>query len=217
MNNLNPAVLYVALTLVIAILSGPALALELACEKAYPSSDDLWSVDTEFVYSHDLYEFLLKRGAIKSSVTFDEFDYIFVLTNQICGLYLRVDTPLALAMISCESGFDRNCESSAGAKGLMQLLTIIHSKRMSQFVENDHEISLEDFFDPRLNVATGVDYMNYILSETKGDLHYALMWYNQGPIPASKDYLDNHVVSGYAKAVSSLANDIRTFMEERSV
>lgn len=188
--------------------------------KAYDNSTynkadvyDLWSVGKQQYDSHVLYNYLNSEGLIVDGLSFSDFDYICVLTQQLCTMTKSVKPELALAMIAVESNFDINCKTGS-ARGLMQIIPIYHSKRLEQFVEEDHQVDLEDFFDPHLNVMTGIDYMDYLLDKTNGDTAYALMSYNQGLTSASKRYLDEGHISSYARKVMSLSKDIKTFLGE---
>lgn len=176
-----------------------------------PDSSDLWSIDHQQYDSILLYNYLLKEGFIVDGLSFEDFDYISVLTQQLCTMTKNVRPEVALAMIAVESNFDKNCKTGS-ARGLMQIIPAYHSKRLEQFVEKGHQVDLEDFFNPRLNIMTGIDYMDCLLYETDGDVAYALMWYNQGPTSASKRYLDEQHVSSYAKKVMSLSKEIKTFL-----
>lgn len=175
------------------------------------SAEDLYNVVEQQGDSFALFVYLKEEGVIGDDVSFGDFDYINVLAQQLCTMTDHVKPELALAMIAVESGFDQNAKHNS-TRGLMQLIPIYHSTRMEQFVEKDHQIDLDDFFNPRLNIATGLDYMDYLLDETNGDVPYALMWYNQGAISASKDYLDNLRISSYAKKVMELSKNIKTFL-----
>lgn len=178
-----------------------------------PDVYDLWTVNRQQSDSFALYSYLQEDGLIATGVSFGEFDYICVLTQQLCSMTKNVHPDLALAMIAVESNFDTNAKTGS-ARGLMQIIPIYHTKRMENYVEAGHQVDLDDFFDPRLNIMTGLDYMDYLLDETDGDTIYALMWYNQGATSASKDYLDNLRVSAYAKKVMGLIKDIETFLRE---
>lgn len=180
---------------------------------AYESNDvyDLWNVDSRISDSFSVYKYLDDNGYISDSVSFSDFDYIFVLTHQLCTMTDRVKPSLALAMIAVESNFDSNAEHNS-AKGLMQLIPAYHTSRMKMFMDDD-QTDL-DFFNPRLNIVTGLDYMNYILYEVDNDVAYALMWYNQGAISASIDYLDMFVTSSYAKKIMELSDNIDSIFTE---
>lgn len=175
------------------------------------SSDDLWTLVDQLRGTRGLYNYFHDVGYVADDLSYDNFDYICVLTQQLCTMTKNVKPDLALSVIAVESGFNAGAKNGS-ARGLMQLIPLYHSSRMSNFVEDGHQIDLDDFFDPRLNIATGLDYLDYILSETDGDIPYALMWYNQGPTSASVDYLDNLYISSYAKNVMLLAENIRSYL-----
>ncbi len=179
---------------------------------AEPSSNDLWNCLGEFKESTDLYDMLSEDGWINDEyVTFIDFDYILVMADQICTMNPNVRLSLVLAMIAKESRFDRYCEYQ-GARGLMQLIMPTAKDRMEPFVEEGHEVREEDCFDVRLNLAAGIDYINDILDETCKNEAYALMRYNQGPKSASRDYIDNDYVSGYAEDILNLADKIEPYL-----
>lgn len=184
-------------------------------DNSYPelSAADQWTLIDRTNDSFALFEYLKNEGYVSNEVTFGEFDYICVLTQQLCTMTKQVPPEIAVAMIAVESNFNQYLQSGS-ARGLMQLIPIYHSKRMGSFVEKGHQIDLEDFFNPRLNIATGLDYFDYILGETNGDINYALMWYNQGPTSASKDYIDYRRISTYARKVEELAKSIKTYLGE---
>lgn len=182
-------------------------------DEAYkkPDAYDLWSVSKDESDSYFLYNDLYDRGMIVDDLSFGDFDYICVLTQQLCTMTKNVKPELALAMIAVESNFDAN-NRTGRAYGLMQLIPIYHSARLAQYVEEGHQIDLDDFYNPRLNIMTGLDYMDSILDETGGDVIYALMWYSQGPTSASSAYLDNLHISHYAKKVMNLSEEIKQYL-----
>lgn len=200
----NVTAIFLCLVMFVPLLSVVASAVdsEMDC-----SVTDLWYDDFEYVDSKYIYDELSKDGWIKSDLSFSDFDYILVLTRQLSKLTKNVDSCLALAMIAVESRFDIFAKSGS-ARGLMQLIPLYHSERMSQFVEDGHLVDLDDFFDPRLNIMTGLDYMDYILEETRGNEEYALMWYNQGAVSASRTYKGMGITSDYALEVVMLADKI---------
>lgn len=210
-NNLTTYCVTVVLVLICMIPIFIPLA-NAAEEILEPSSNDLWNCLSEFQESSDLYDMLSSEGWINDDyVTFLDFDYILVMADQICTMNPNVRLELVLAMIAVESRFDAYAEH-AGARGLMQLMMATAKNRMKPFVEEGHEICEDDCFDVRLNLATGIDYINYILDETGGDEAYALMWYNQGPISASKDYFDRLYISEYATTIKALADKIKPYL-----
>lgn len=172
-----------------------------------PSASDLDYGDVEMIDSLYIYNTLKEDGWIEPFVSFNDFDYILVLTRQLCDFTKNVESSLALAMIAVESRFNINAQRDS-ARGLMQLIPIYHQKRMEQFVEEGHIVDLDDFFDPRLNIMTGLDYIDEILEETRGNEEYSLMWYNQGPVSATRTYKDKGITSDYALTIVCLADKI---------
>lgn len=81
-----------------------------------------------------------------------------------------VDSNLVKAIIKTESNFDPNVESSAGAKGLMQLMP-----------ENCENLGVSDPFNIEQNIEGGVKQIKEYLDRYDGDIEMALMAYNGGP------------------------------------
>jgi len=81
-----------------------------------------------------------------------------------------VDPSLVKAVIQTESGFRPDAESSAGAKGLMQLMD-----------GTARGLGVTDSFDPRQNIDGGTKYLAHLLRKYDGQLSVALAAYNAGP------------------------------------
>lgn len=81
-----------------------------------------------------------------------------------------VDPNLVKAIIKTESNFDPNVVSSAGAKGLMQLMP-----------ENCEDLGVSDPFNIEQNIEGGVKHIKEYLDRYNGDVEMALMAYNGGP------------------------------------
>ena len=81
-----------------------------------------------------------------------------------------VDSNLVKAIIKTESNFDPNVVSSAGAKGLMQLMP-----------ENCRDSGVEDPFNIEQNIEGGVKHIKEYIDRYNGDVEMALMAYNGGP------------------------------------
>ena len=81
-----------------------------------------------------------------------------------------VDSNLVKAIIKTESNFDPNVVSSAGAKGLMQLMP-----------ENCRDLGVEDPFNIEQNIEGGVKHIKEYIDRYDGDIEMALMAYNGGP------------------------------------
>lgn len=199
------------LVLYFAIWTVPSFVLEADAYNA--DTDEMWDYVMSTRRSQLTYQYLKREGYVKKSVDWEDFDTIFVLTEQICGNYENVSSSLILAMIAQESNFDTNAEYH-GAIGLMQLIPIYHEARMKAYLEEGVQPDLDHFRTPRYNIVTGTDYMDYILGETNGDVSYALMWYNQGAVSACEDYTINGYTSYYANNIQRLAAEIRNIIHD---
>lgn len=81
-----------------------------------------------------------------------------------------LDTSLIKGVIAAESAGRSRVESSAGAKGLMQLMDATAS-----------DMGVIDAFDPEQNIEGGSKYLSRMLNMFDGDLDKALAAYNAGP------------------------------------
>lgn len=151
--------------------------------------------------------YLIDNGWVDERVRKDDLEYITQLAIHLSSYYDDISPSLTLAVIAQESKFYQYDEYE-GAMGLMQLLPSFHSDRLICCLEDDERYSKDLFFDPRLNIMTGLDYLHQLLEETNGDIPYALMCYNQGPSSAYKTYVKGGVVSTYAKKIIALSEEL---------
>jgi soluble lytic murein transglycosylase-like protein len=81
-----------------------------------------------------------------------------------------IDPTLILAVAAIESSFNPFAQSTAGAQGLMQVMTRVHTERFEPF-GGSHAA-----FDPVTNLRVGVQILAENLRRT-GDIETALRWY----------------------------------------
>ncbi len=84
---------------------------------------------------------------------------------------------LMYAIIHTESHFDPNAESSAGAKGLMQLMEVTYDWAQSKLPGEPEP--LERIFDPEVNIRCGGKYLQYCFSQFENE-RAAVAAYNAG-------------------------------------
>jgi soluble lytic murein transglycosylase len=94
-----------------------------------------------------------------------------------------VDAALIAAVIYAESKFN-DAESSAGARGLMQI-----TPEAAEFIEKQSggtTFDLSDLSDPEINIRYGTYLLKELLERYEGDDAAALAAYNAGPGNADK-------------------------------
>lgn len=124
------------------------------------------------------------------------------------ALKYNLDPNLLGLIIRYESGFNRSAVSSAGAKGLMQIMGF-----------NFRFLGIRDPFNPRENVMGGTKYIAYLLQMWEGNVELALASYNAGPgrvkswvakagstdwqivkhyaYPGTRNYIDKKIIPGW--------------------
>lgn len=111
-------------------------------------------------------------GEISSSGSVPS-DYEELILNASAAYGVPAD--LIKAVIDTESSFNPDAVSSAGAKGLMQLMDGTASG-----------LGVDDSFDPAQNIDGGVKYLSYQLERFGGEVKMALAAYNAGPNRVAK-------------------------------
>lgn len=197
-NDVKPIAYFLAFVLVLCILN--------VCSYGYYRN--IASYDYEYNWVEEgpmrrIRTYLRDADWVDERVSEDDLDYICLLTKQLATYYDNIPWTLAISLIAQESKFYQY-DVYEGALGLMQLLPSYHSERLVQCLEEDEPYSQDLFFNPRLNVMTGLDYLSQLINECNGDIPYALMCYNQGPSSAYRTYVENGIVSDYANNIMDL-------------
>jgi len=101
----------------------------------------------------------------------DLFDSIINKASEEYG----VDDKLIRSVILAESAANKKAVSSAGAKGLMQLMDSTAT-----------DLGVNNSFDPKQNIMGGAKYLSKMLRQYNGDLELSLAAYNAGPGAVNK-------------------------------
>ena len=131
------------------------------------------SIDSKNIVNSNEDNISSKYDSLKgtSSASMDE---ILSTVDKYSAQY-GVDKNLVLAIIKHESNFDPNVVSSAGAKGLMQLMDF-----------NSEAYGLTNPFDIDQNINAGVQHIKSYLDLYDGNVELGLMAYNAGPGTVSR-------------------------------
>ena len=82
----------------------------------------------------------------------------------------NIDPVLLLAVISVESNFNPNTKSSAGAEGLMQVMTLVHKDKYAFYG------GISDAVKPEVNIRVGAYILKYLIASA-GSLRNGLKFY----------------------------------------
>lgn len=102
-------------------------------------------------------------------------DYITKYANQ-----NGIEPSLVSAVIKCESGFDKEAVSAAGARGLMQLTEETFCDVREMLGDGEQYTYELCWNDPEINIEYGTFYLAFLLQTFGGDVVTALASYNAG-------------------------------------
>lgn len=138
------------------------------------SSDDIIStlsgisLEDLDINNYSSYLNSVKLNNISSSSENSDMVEICSLVEKYSSEY-NIDPKLVLAVIETESNYDTTAVSSAGAKGLMQLMDSVCT---------DYNVS--NPYNAEQNIRAGVNLLSDLLKKYNGDVGMALMAYNAG-------------------------------------
>jgi len=132
-------------------------------------------------------------------------DEIYAAVEKYSNEY-GIDKNLILSIIKKESNFNKYAISSAGAKGLMQIMDT-----------NSEYYGVENPYDIEENIKTGTKLLSSYIEKYDGDLQMALMAYNAGPgtmqkrgaITSSDLYKMPEETQNYVPSVLAYYNDYK--------
>jgi len=161
--------------LVPALLALPATSV---LADIYVYVDEQGRVFFTDIKKSDKYRLFLKEGETEarekvtivgsyslSEVTDEEIDRKI----RVAADRYRMDRDLIRAVVKAESNFDPGAVSTAGARGLMQIMPALASR-----------YGVTDIHDPDQNLNAGVRHLKELMDYFKGDLPMALAAYNAG-------------------------------------
>lgn len=201
----KPLALFLAMILIMCVLNVCSYAYYV--NTTYNEGDNYDLFNPADISMLRVRNYLIDNGWVDERVTKDDFEYIVQLAIHLSTYYEDISPSLTLAIIAQESKFYQY-EKYEGALGLMQLLPSYHSDRLIVCLEEDERYSNDLFYDPRLNIMTGLDYFHQLLEKVNGDIAYALMCYNQGPHSAYRTYVRGGFTSNYAKTIMKLSEEL---------
>lgn len=173
----------------------------------YPYSEESLRYSPADISMLRVRNYLIDNGWVDERVRKDDLEYICQLAIHLSFFYENVPPSLTLAVIAQESKF-YHYDEYEGALGLMQLLPSYHKERVIACLEEDERYSDELFFDQRLNIMAGIDYLSQLINECNEDVCYALICYNQGPSSAYNTYFKGGHISNYAERIIRLSEEL---------
>jgi len=123
------------------------------------------------------------------------------------ALNSRVPPSLALAVAKVESDFQQKALSTAGARGVMQI--------MPATARSEFGINADELWSPRLNIQLGIDYLQRLYDQYGGKWELALSHYNGGTLSGKGANATPH---GYTrKYVKNVLNWHRRYTDQARV
>jgi len=115
------------------------------------------------------------KSKFKTSMSVSKLKHILIYIEGMCEHY-NLNYNLVKSVISTESHWNHKAKSSAGARGLMQIMWAC---------AKDYKTPHSEMYDPYVNVTIGIKYLSK-LTKRFDDTPTALVGYNEGPRNADK-------------------------------
>jgi soluble lytic murein transglycosylase-like protein len=112
------------------------------------------------------------------------------------GALHNIDTDLLASVVQAESAGNARAVSSAGARGLMQLMPATAAL-----------LGVRDSFAPDQNISGGTAYLDQLLTRYHDDITLAVAAYNAGPAAVDR----YHGIPPYAETRAYVARVVREF------
>jgi len=117
-------------------------------------------------YAFEYNDFIEKILKVRDKDFYETLSIIYNKSKE-----YNIDFYLICAIIDRESEFNQYARSSC-AYGFMQINYL--------FWKDDLKIDFKRIYDKEYNIDLGIKIFKYYLKEAKGNLHLALLWYNNG-------------------------------------
>jgi len=128
----------------------------------------------EYLQAFKLAFWSMEKNLLKFSTPTLKAIFPFAYINDIKSIDKSIDPLIILSLIRQESAFNPQARSSAGARGLMQLMpgtANLVAKR---------KIKKRKLHHPEINLKLGISYLKKLLDKYDGNLIYTLAAYNAG-------------------------------------
>lgn len=126
--------------------------------------------------------FKTKKKEKELSIKFWKYFYPLAYPKSIAtySKQYKVDPFLVHGVIRKESLYHSRSLSSAGARGLMQIMPET-GKKLIRPVSLRHSFELDSLYDPDLNIKLGAQYLSNLIDRFGNNLTHVLIAYNAGP------------------------------------
>lgn len=164
----------------------PPIPFPATSERAREAVTDTAVMQAEEARYRALSGFVANRYRVSQDVAFD-----LVTVAHRAGHQLKLDPLLIIAVIAIESRFNPIAESSAGAKGLMQIIPKYHGEKLEEFGGE------QAVFEPEANIHVGARILKEYLRRT-GNLGIALQMY-AGALGDNEDQYTRKVLNEHQR------------------